>query len=409
MNYHQALDYINSFTVSGRPVHSLSRISALLDSLGSPQKALEFVHIAGTNGKGSALEMISCGLMHSGRKTGQLTSPFIRHYRDRIRINGTDIPQARVSFFAEKIKNAPPSPDCSQFEITLALALMYFAEENCGIVCLEVGLGGLLDATNCIEKPAVSVIMSISRDHTAILGDTLAEIAFQKAGIIKKGCPCVLYPENSADVKQILTDTAQRLGSPCVIPDSSALRIKTLSADGSLIEYQGKEYHVAMLGRHQIFNALTAIEAMRILGLNDGDIAAGLALARVPARMQKLAEGLYFDGAHNPGGAKALASTLKLTGKKPVGICGMMGNKDYKACIGALADSFSAVICVDGFAPGALCADVLAREFTENGVTAQIAQNLCEALKMVQGRSAVVFGSLYLYEKLAEFGAINLQ
>lgn len=405
MNYPQALEYIGSFTVPGKPVDGLGRIKTLLAALGNPQDGLDFVHIAGTNGKGSAVEMISSGLISAGVKTGQLTSPFIRHYRDRIRINCIDIPEAEVCRLAGIIRSAEPSRDCSQFEITLALALLWFAEQGCRVVCMEAGIGGLLDATNFVQKPLVSVIMSISPDHTALLGKTEEEIAVQKAGIIKPQCPCVLYPQNSDSVRRILSDTADRVGSAHILPDMHRLEIAGLSGDGGEIIYKDAPYHIAMSGRHQIFNAITAIEAMSLLGLGARDIRAGLSVARVPARMQKIARGVYFDGAHNPGAAEALADSVKLLGgQKPVGVCGMLDTKDYCGCVKRLSDSFSSVVCVDGFAPRAVAATELAACFTSHGVRAYTARSIDDALfsaRVIAGEgNVVVFGSLYIYEAI---------
>lgn len=406
MNYNQSLEYINSFTVSGNPVNNLDRILRLLNSVGNPQKNLKFIHIAGTNGKGSVLEMISAGLIASGKKTGQLTSPFVKHYRDRIRINGNDIPMDRVCFFANKIKKAAPLPECSQFEITLAVALLHFSSENCDIVCMEAGLGGLLDATNFVENPLVSVIMSISLDHMSVLGSYEEEIAIQKAGIIKQDCPCVLYSKNSPSVTQILIDTAKNLNSQYIIPSESQLDIKKISQNGSIIEYQNIEYQISMAGEHQIFNALTAIETMQVLKIDNKYIRSGIAMAKVFARLQHISKNIYFDGAHNLGGAKALAQAIPLIDKNIIGICGMMQAKDYKSCVTAISKSLKSVICIDDFSANSVSANILAKKFTDQGTDAYVCKTFGEALCFAENLagkgSIIIFGSLYMYEKLCE-------
>ena len=185
MTFEQAMQFLNSFTKSGEPVKNLDRISRLLNLLGNPQKKLKFIHIAGTNGKGSAAEYLTNILVKSGCKTGTLTSPYIRHYQDRIRINGQDIPEEALCELCERLQKTVTEKSFSQFEITMAIAFLYFVQKQADIVVLETGIGGLLDATNIIEKPLVSILTSVSKDHMEILGDTIEKIAYQKAGIIK--------------------------------------------------------------------------------------------------------------------------------------------------------------------------------------------------------------------------------
>ena len=192
MNYNEAMNFVNSYSKSGKAVTDLSRARELMKRIGNPEKQLKFVHVAGTNGKGSTVEYISNALIYSGYKTGQFTSPFILHYADRIRINGQEIDEKSLCEIAEKVKNSVADEEYSQFEITMAIALLWYAREKCDIVVLEAGIGGLLDCTNVIPPPVVAVITSISLDHTAILGDSVEKIAAQKAGIIKENSAVIL-------------------------------------------------------------------------------------------------------------------------------------------------------------------------------------------------------------------------
>ena len=228
MNYCEAMKYIDGFSKLGKPVTSLARFERIMDALGNPQNGMNFVHVAGTNGKGSTVRMIAETLTAAGYRTGEYTSPYIRVYNDRIRIDGVNIADEELAEIVTQIKPIIDdlSTDCSQFEITTAIAFIYFRAKGCSIVVLETGLGGLLDCTNIIESPRVSVITSISLDHTAILGDTEEKIARHKAGIIKQGCPVVISPSQSREAYAVVYRTAAQFESKLVTPDMNRLRIK---------------------------------------------------------------------------------------------------------------------------------------------------------------------------------------
>ncbi|MBQ2581431.1 MAG: bifunctional folylpolyglutamate synthase/dihydrofolate synthase, partial [Ruminococcus sp.] len=261
------MEFINQFTHSGKPVTDLSRIRRLLGALGDPQDKLAFVHIAGTNGKGSVAEMFNRIFISAGLKTGCFTSPFILRYNDRIRIDGCDIPDSELSQIAETVSKAvdelPEKDDFSQFEITQAIAFLYFVKHACDIVVLETGLGGLLDCTNVITSPLLTVITTIDLDHTAILGDTVAQIAAQKAGIIKPGVPCVLSANNPDEAVDVVRAAAQKNGSQLVIPDITTAVVTHADHFGSRFEYGGQQYTLSMAGMHQVTNALTVIEGCK--------------------------------------------------------------------------------------------------------------------------------------------------
>ncbi|MBQ1464571.1 MAG: bifunctional tetrahydrofolate synthase/dihydrofolate synthase, partial [Ruminococcus sp.] len=272
MNISECMEFIGSYSKSGGRITDLSRAQQLMDNIGNPEKRLKFVHIAGTNGKGSVVEYISNALMLAGYKTGQFTSPFILRYTDRIRINGTDIDEESLCRIAEFVREKAEDSPYSQFEITMAIALLWYVREGCDVVVLETGIGGDLDCTNVIPPPLLSVITAVSLDHTAILGDTVEEIATHKAGIIKGGSAVVLSEDNPDSVKEIIRRTAAEKGAAFIEPEPCRP-----APDGGLYSaffYRGVKLTPAMAGLHQKYNAQTAITAclyLRSLGYEIGD------------------------------------------------------------------------------------------------------------------------------------------
>lgn len=379
MNFEEAMKYINGFSHSGRKVTDLSRIKKLLDLIGNPQDSLKFVHIAGTNGKGSVLEYCSEALIKSGFKTGQFTSPYIREYCDRIRINGRNIPKEKVSRFCERVKENTDNLFFSQFEITFAIALLYFKEEKCDVVFLETGIGGKLDATNIIKFPLVSVITSISLDHMQILGNTVEEIAEQKFGIIKNQCPVVLSCDNTDSVKKIAGDRVAEKQSPLIIPDTGNLKIRSLGLTGTEFEYGNKVYKLKMCGKHQVTNALTAIEVLDILKskgykISDKNIYDALSSVSVELRVEIAGYDplVIIDGGHNIAGIDSLAEILKSSGEKSfVGLIGMVQGKASGYAAEKLSKIFDCVFCADGFIENNIPADELAGLFEKNSCPAE--------------------------------------
>lgn len=417
MTSSEAMHFISGFRKSGKPVKDLSRIKALLDALGNPQDHLKVVHIAGTNGKGSVVAFCAAATMAGGFCTGTFTSPFVRHYRDRIRVNGQDIPEEALCRLCEKVKSCHVSPCCSQFEITFAIGLLWFVERSCDIVFLETGLGGLLDATNIVQNPLVCVITSISYDHMDILGDTLEEIAAQKAGIIKLGCPVVFAPDNRSEVACVIAETAAQKRAPLVIPSEEDCRIISEDLTGTVFSYHSFEYTLAMPGRHQVINALTAIEVIRFLGMHGYLISAAVtkdafAKVRVPGRVQQLPCSnpedpvVIVDGGHNLAGILALSDVIRDSGKSPVyAICGMMGTKDYRTACGVLRNVVDYAFCVDDFISGAVASELLVQVFDGKGKCfSGILDAYAEALNAVKGTNGmvVVCGSLYLVSRFLE-------
>ncbi|MBR0141381.1 MAG: bifunctional tetrahydrofolate synthase/dihydrofolate synthase, partial [Ruminococcus sp.] len=270
MNFNQCMDFINSYSKSGGKITDLSRAKELMDSIGNPEKSLKFVHIAGTNGKGSTLEYISNALIFSGYKTGQFTSPFIIRYNDRIRINGIEIDDESLCEIADFVKSKVSDREYSQFEITMAIAFLWFQREKCDIVVLETGIGGLLDCTNIIPSPLLSVITSISLDHTALLGNTVEEIAVQKAGIIKENSAVIISPDNSDKVTDIILKTAKEKNAEFLQHEKTSPY-----GDGGLYAsfiYKNQRYQPKMVGIHQYYNALTSLSACCYLRKKGFDI-----------------------------------------------------------------------------------------------------------------------------------------
>lgn len=405
------MEFINAFTHSGKPVKDLSRIKRLLAVLGDPQNNLRFVHIAGTNGKGSTAEMFSRIFIDAGLKTGCFTSPFIIRYNDRIRVGGKDIPSSDLSRIAEKVRTAvntlPDSADLSQFEITQAIAFLYFVQQKCDIVVLETGLGGLLDCTNVITTPLLTVITTIDLDHTAILGDTIAQIAAQKAGIIKPNVPCVLSANNPRDAVNVVTQAAEKNHSALVIPDIESVLVKRLDCFGAGFDYKGKSYTLSMGGAHQITNALSVIEGCELLkqtlALTDESITRGIAQAVLPARVEILCTSplTILDGAHNPDGLSALAKVLDGCGKRCFALIGMCRDKNIDSAVQKLIPYVDTFYTVDGFSERALDRTDLAQKIISLGGKAQpcglpIDVQIKALQKAHPNDITLICGSLYL-------------
>lgn len=408
LNYCEAMNFIGSFSKSGAPVTSLSRFERIMDALGNPQKDLDIIHVAGTNGKGSTVRMIAEALTESGYRTGEFTSPYIKEYNDRIRIDGVNISNDEIAEIVTQIKPIIEGlcTDCSQFEITTAVAFIYFAAKKCGAVVLEAGLGGLLDCTNIVEKPCVSVITSISLDHTAILGDTIEKIARQKAGIIKQNCPVVLAPSQNKETYAVVNRTAHQFNSLFITPDTDRLKIDKCDYTGNCFSYRGLPYVTSMVGRHQIDNALTAVETLRTLKncgfrrISYPHIYKGIKMAVVPSRCQIIRADKPFimiDGAHNPDGMRAIADFVRNIPKSPkIMVCGMMSNKDWISAVGYISRYIDRAVCLDGFAPNTVFAPRLAEMFTEGEVSnLKCAVQRAVTLAGTDGM-VLIAGSLYL-------------
>lgn len=412
--YERSLSYIHSLLKFGtRP--GLERVSALLDELGRPQDKLKFVHVAGTNGKGSFCTMMSEILKSAGYKTGLFTSPYVFDFCERIQINGEMISEeelckitAEVKAAAEKIAVSDLQP--TEFEFITAAALKYFADKNCDVVVLEVGLGGRLDSTNIIKTPLLSAIMSISFDHMAVLGDTVEEIAAEKSGIIKENGVTVCFSRQDERAEKIIRKTAEEKGN--VYIKSSPEDIKVLSCDlsGTKAVYKDMEIFIPLIGEHQVYNAQTAVDAAlalndRNLSISPENIIDGISKARIPARTELFGKNplTILDGAHNREGVEALLSNLNkfLKGRKLTVIMGMMEDKEYAFAayeISKLAKTFTGVLPSN---PRAVSPKVLAEIAEKNCSDVFICENPAEAYRKIYEKAQkddiiLVCGSLYL-------------
>lgn len=412
--YTRSLSYIHSLLKFGtRP--GLERVSALLDELGRPQDKLKFVHVAGTNGKGSFCTMMSEILKSAGYKTGLFTSPYVFDFRERIQINGEMISEEELCEITAEVKAAAEKQAVrdlrpTEFEFITAAALKFFADKNCDVVVLEVGLGGRLDSTNIIKTPLLSAIMSISLDHMAVLGDTVEEIAAEKSGIIKENGVTVCFSRQDEKAEKIIRKTAEEKGN--VYIKSSPEDIKVLSCDlsGTKAVYKDMEIFIPLIGEHQVYNAQTAVDAA--LALNDRDLSIspeniidGISKARIPARTELFGKNplTILDGAHNREGVEALLSNLNkfLKGRKLTVIMGMMEDKEYEFAaqeISKLAKNFTATLPSN---PRAVSPKVLAEIAEKNCSDVFICENPAEAYRKIYEKAQkddiiLVCGSLYL-------------
>lgn len=409
MTTQEAIDYIERYDWSKTRL-GLARTRELLARLGDPQKHLRFIHVAGSNGKGSTCAMLASVLRAAGFRVGMYTSPYIQDFRERIQINGEYIPGDRLAAITEQAAAAADAMDDhpSQFELVTAIGMAYFLEENCDIVLLEVGMGGALDSTNAIDAPELAVITNIGLEHTEYLGDTLEKIAAAKAGIIKPGCDCVLYdgaPEASAVV-----ETVCRERNVCLHrADFSQLVSLESGLSGQRFAYRGAEYALSLLGRHQLCNAAVALEAVRALRGRGWRIPAqavsdGLSTVKWPARLELLGRSPLFllDGGHNPQCAEALADSLRalLPGQKFVFLLGVLADKDYPRILELIRPLAQKFICLTPLSDRALPAGDLAACLAEYGAkaAADIPAGIAAALDAAASESCTViaFGSLYL-------------
>lgn len=408
MDIKECTSFINSYSKSGGRVTDLSRAKELMRRLRNPQERLSFVHIAGTNGKGSTLEYIANALQLSGYKTGKFTSPYVLHYTDRIRINDTEIDEKSLCEIAEFVKERIDNNAYSQFEVTMAIAMLWFEREKCDVVVLETGIGGKLDSTNVIPPPLLSIITSVSLDHTDILGDSVEEIAVHKAGIIKKGSAVILSEDNPYSVREIVQETAAEVGAE-LIPCETCRP----SPDGGLFSpfmYRGVKITPAMSGIHQKYNAQTAITACLYLrnkgfSISESVIIKSIETTQVRARLQYI-DGeppVIVDGGHNPSGINMLSLMLmylSTRGKKIYTVMGMIDSKDYAGCVKTISEISDKLFAVEGFAPHAVPAEIIAeiasfRTEAETGSLAECAEK-AKALALENNGVVVISGSLYL-------------
>ena len=404
MTYEQALNLIHSrpkLPSSG----SLERIGRLLDRIGHPERSLSFVHVTGTNGKGSAAAMLARALTLDGRKTGLFISPFIMDFRERMQIDGELISREELARLTEALTPELEQLDgeghpVSEFELDTALAFCWFKERRCSAVVLEVGIGGAHDATNCIQPPLLSVIMGIGLDHQKLLGETVAEIAAEKAGIIK-GNPVVCYPLQPPEAMEALFTRCALTGSTLHQPSAASVEIRSETLSGTDFVYGGREYHLSLLGRHQVYNALTVLEGCRLLGLRPETAAEALATVQFPVRLELIRKNppLLLDGAHNAHGMAALADSLSRLWSGPVtAVVGMLADKDMGDALALLAPRCGRIFAVPVDNPRSAAPEEVAALCAPFCGEVQICQSWQEGLSRAMQEPGLVLccGSLYL-------------
>ncbi len=425
----------------------LTRIRRLMHLLGNPQQQLRFVHIAGTNGKGSTAAYIHSILCSAGYKTGLFTSPYIINFEERIRINDASIPLNVLHDIGLRVRDAAlrVQQECNEhpteFELITAAALLYFAQERCDIVVLEVGLGGRLDSTNVISTPDVAVITRIGLDHMALLGSTCEEIAHEKAGIIKDGGHVVAWNDENASVNKVFQDACRTHHATLIMPSFEqvqCLGITELSVPYENVmqrfSYQGERYETHLLGSYQPYNAVLAIEAARVLRSRGFTIPQtalheGIASARWLGRFDVHStcnewRCVVCDGGHNPQGARALAQSIDraFPHTKCVFVMSVLADKNYEAMIDALLDYACLWVCVTPPSSRALSAHdacaCVSRTAHERNATFSVceAHSYDDAITIIQNSAAsqgvpvIFFGSLYAlkdtYNSLCSSGVL---
>lgn len=411
MDYKAAIEYINGVSWLGSKP-GLERVRLLLAGLGNPEKKLRFVHVAGTNGKGSVCAYLASVLKTAGYKTGLFTSPYIARFNERMQINGKEIGDAELASVVEQIKPVAEAMEehPTEFEMMTAAALLWFEQRGCDIVVLEVGLGGRLDATNIIPCPDCAVIANIGLDHTAILGNTLEEIAAEKAGIIKPNGSVVMY-QQQGEVMRVVRDICDELGGELTVPDFDDISPEFDSREGQVFSYNGESYAISLLGEHQLYNAVTAIETVEILRKKGWEIPhealeAGLYSTQWPARFEIVQDEPWFvvDGGHNPQCAMALHDALKryFPEERRVLLIGMLKDKDCAGVVDILAPLFDAFVTVTPNSERALSAEELGEMLEKYGkpvsVIGDVSAGVREALNLAEELGAMVCsaGSLYI-------------
>lgn len=412
MDYQQAVDYIESPALP-RGRYGLERLKQALELLGNPQHKVRFVHVAGTNGKGSCAAMLASVLKEAGYRTGLYISPHLRRYNERMQVDGVDISDDDLIRAAQRVKEV-----CEQlggtpivFEVLTLMALWYFAERRCDFVVLEVGIGGKLDATNCIPAPAAALIAQLGFDHTETLGSTIEEIAAQKGGIAKLGSQLVMAEQEPAALR-VVEQLCREQGCGFTVADPERLQVLSTSPEGQrLRDRTYGELLLPLAGSHQVKNAanvLTVVEVLKGEGFAIPDRAVRQGIERTvwPARFERLSRSPDFilDGGHNPQCVQAAVQALQdyYPGKKVVFLTGMMKDKDSAAMLAKMAEVAKAFVCLHADSERAFGAQELAREI-ENTLSlaaypAASAQEGCALAQRLAGEQGVVcaLGSLYL-------------
>ena len=415
MLYEEARVYLDHVSKYGS-VLGLDSIKSLLGELGNPQKDLKFIHIAGTNGKGSILAGLSGILQSAGYRTGRYCSPTVMGYMERFQVDGQWMAEDEFAPFVSQVKEAAEKVEektelaVTVFEMETAIAFLYFKQKKCDYVVLEAGMGGLLDATNVIDTTILSVFASISMDHIGVLGNTLEEIAENKAGIIKPSCRAVVTAPQKPSVIRILQEKAEGCGCQIRISHPEKAEVKKESMDGQLFSYEEYEdIHLNLIGRYQIDNAVTVLEAVEALNesgavIPEEAVRAGFAKVIWPGRFQVLKREplMIADGAHNQDAALRLAENVRtyLAGRRIIGVMGVFKDKEYRKIVEIMAPYLTKVYTIN--LPNrerSLAKEELSAVLGKAGVQTACAEGIEEALTAAKAGCkkedvVLIFGSL---------------
>ena len=412
MTYNEALEYIHS-----RPrmknTDNRKAMRLLLELLGNPQDKLNIVHIAGTNGKGSCAKMLSNVLHCAGYKTGLNISPFVIDFRERFTINGEFISEENLAQITERVKKKQEyiferySLKLVEFEIVTAIAFCYFEMENCDIICLEVGIGGREDSTNVIRESLVSCIMNISFDHTDMLGETIEEIAYQKAGIIKPNQTVIAYPAMDTSAMAVIKAEAEKQNAQLVVPDTEKLSVEHRGQFCDVLTYKDMVIEQSFAGQHQSYNTSVVIEAAKALNdmgkfaITEENIIKGIQQTKFPARIEIFSKKplVILDGGHNLDGVTALKNVLETNGVKNLtAVWASLSDKQPEKLIEMTAPFISKLYTADIFGSRAIPKSQLAEMAKKYIADSTPAENLETAIETAlrNGEDLLVFGSLYL-------------
>lgn len=412
MNYEQAIDYIEQ-TDTPRQRYGLEKLKQALHLMGDPQEKVPYVHIAGTNGKGSTASMLSSVLNHAGLRCGLYTSPHLQRYNERFQIAGEPISDEQLIQSVQRVQQV-----CEQlggtpivFEVLTLMAFELFARLDCQIAVLEVGIGGRLDATNCIPSPQAAVVTQLGLDHTETLGDTIEQIAWQKGGIAKPGS-CLVMAAQQEEAMEVVRQICRQEDCAFCVADPKRMQLlsSTLKGQRVLDEHFG-ELLIPLAGEHQlknVANVLCAVEQLVQRGwkIPVEAVREGLAAAKWPARFELLDESPYFilDGGHNPQCVQAAMDALErfFPGKKAVILTGMMQDKDTEKMLEQMAEHAACFVCLHPDSPRALSAEQLAQQVTKRfGLPAFCCESIAQGVALAREKAGsdglvCALGSLYL-------------
>ena len=420
MNYEEAIEYIHSTYKFGSKL-GLENIGRLTELLGNPQDSYKVIHVAGTNGKGSTCNLIKEVLVDAGYKTGLFISPYLEEFTERIQVNNKPIDKDSLSRITTLVKDkidimlSEGYNHPTEFEVVTAIGFEYFKEQNIDFLVLEVGLGGRFDSTNIVKSPLLSVITSISYDHTEYLGDTLEKIAYEKAGIIKENSNVVIFPQGE-NIKNVIRKKA--IENNTKVYEVSSKNIEKIKSDitGQWFKYLKKdvfnidELKINLLGEHQLLNALTALQSLEVIkkegyNISSENVKNGFSKCKFPGRFEVINKNplIVLDGGHNTDGIKQLSKTLKeyFMDKKIIFFYGMLKDKDPKAFFDYILPLAKEVYTLTPASPRAVKAEDLAKSIESNyNIKATALQSydlVLTVLKSADKSDIIAFaGSLYL-------------